>query len=83
MIIQHAIPDAQFIDNIAVLTGFATQFLSNICHINLQLFDTAIIHRAPNRPNDRRIDHDLSTVLAKERKNIEFRLGHMNHGIAY
>ena len=75
--IRHPVAYTQFVDDITVLTGFAAQLFPDVCHIYLKLFDTALIHTAPNGSDDGGVSHDLSCLMTEKGQNVEFDLGKM------
>jgi len=71
----HTVANTQFIGNIPGISRLYPEFLSDVCHIYLQLFCAAFVRVAPHPFDDGGVGHHLSAVLGKQGYNIIFRLG--------
>ena len=78
LFVQHPVADTQFVDEITVITGPAAQFFADVCHVDLQLLDAAVIHTTPDGADNGRIGQHLTGMLAQQGQNIIFRLGQVD-----
>ena len=52
LFVQHPVSDTQFIYEVAVVAGTAAQLFADVGHVDLEFFNTAVIHAAPDRADD-------------------------------
>ena len=64
LVVQHPVANAQLIDDVLTFPGAATQFFADVGHVDLELFDAAVIHIAPDGTNDGGIGQHLAGALA-------------------
>ena len=62
----HSVANTQLIDNVAVITGFDTQFFANICHIHLKFLDTAIVHTSPDIPDHAAVSQHPAGMVGQQ-----------------
>ena len=80
----HSVSYAKLVNDIASLSRTHAELLAYIRHIDLKLFNTALVGIfSPYRLDYRRIGHHLTAVFGKEGKNIILRLRQLDFPLGY